>query len=97
MRASVSEVKAGLSGYLKRVKAGEELVITERGKPVARVSRVTSEDKDAAYMEDLYRAGLATPPQIPGGLPAEFWDLPFPEDPDGLALKYLREDRDSRG
>jgi prevent-host-death family protein len=35
--AAVSEVKARLSEFLGRVKAGQEVVITERGKPVARL------------------------------------------------------------
>ena len=35
--ASVVEVKSRLSEYLRLVKAGHEIVITERGLPVARV------------------------------------------------------------
>jgi prevent-host-death family protein len=95
MRASVSEVKAGLSGYLKRVKAGEELVITERGKPVAVVSRIDPADESNADLEELYRAGLAYPPKVPGGLPKDFRDWPRPSDPEGLGLKYLLEERES--
>ena len=34
--AAVSDLKARLSEYLKRVKAGPEILITDRGKPVAR-------------------------------------------------------------
>jgi prevent-host-death family protein len=37
---SVAEAKAQLSKLLDRVEEGEEVVITRRGKPVARVSRV---------------------------------------------------------
>ena len=33
----VSELKAGLSAYLARVKRGEEIVVTERGEPIARI------------------------------------------------------------
>ena len=33
----VRELKNGLSGYLARVKDGEELVVTDRGRPVARL------------------------------------------------------------
>lgn len=35
--AAVSELKARLSKYLNRVKAGEEVLITDRGNPVARL------------------------------------------------------------
>ena len=37
---SVAEAKAHLSALLDRVEQGEEIVITRRGKPVARVSGV---------------------------------------------------------
>jgi antitoxin (DNA-binding transcriptional repressor) of toxin-antitoxin stability system len=37
---SVAEAKAHLSELLDRVERGEEVVITRRGKPVARVNRV---------------------------------------------------------
>jgi antitoxin (DNA-binding transcriptional repressor) of toxin-antitoxin stability system len=37
---SVAEAKARLSKLLDRVEQGEEVVITRRGKPVARVNRV---------------------------------------------------------
>ena len=35
--AAVSKLKATLSEHLARVKAGEEVVVTERGKPIARI------------------------------------------------------------
>jgi len=35
--AAVSKLRATLSEHLARVKAGEEVVVTERGKPIARI------------------------------------------------------------
>jgi prevent-host-death family protein len=37
MRASVRELKSKLSSYLKRAAAGEEVTVTSRGRPIARV------------------------------------------------------------
>jgi antitoxin (DNA-binding transcriptional repressor) of toxin-antitoxin stability system len=37
--AGIKDTKNNLTRYLARVKAGEEVVITERGKPVARLVR----------------------------------------------------------
>jgi prevent-host-death family protein len=37
MDVAVSELRANLSDYLDRVEAGEEIVVTDRGKPVARM------------------------------------------------------------
>ena len=34
--ATVSKLKASLSEYLRQVKAGEEVLVTERGRPIAR-------------------------------------------------------------
>jgi len=36
-RAGIKDIKNNLSRYLARVKAGEEILITERGKPIARI------------------------------------------------------------
>lgn len=41
------EAKTHLSSLLDRVAAGEELVITKRGKPVARLSPYAETDADA--------------------------------------------------
>jgi prevent-host-death family protein len=37
MEVSVREMKNNLSKYLKRAQAGEEVIITDRGRPVARL------------------------------------------------------------
>ncbi len=39
IRAGIKETKNNLSRYLVHVKAGEDVIITERGKPVARIIR----------------------------------------------------------
>ncbi len=36
-RAGIKEVKNNLSRYLARVKSGEEILVMERGKPIARI------------------------------------------------------------
>lgn len=56
---SVAEAKTRLSTLLDRVERGEEVVITRRGKPVARVSRLESprEPIDFARL-DAFRNSL---------------------------------------
>ena len=39
----VRELKNQLSGYLDRVKAGEEITVTEHGRPIARLTSVSVE------------------------------------------------------
>jgi prevent-host-death family protein len=89
--AAVSELKARLSEYLNQVKAGMEVLVTDRGKPVARlvpVSRTKDLKESLVRMEKhgLIRLG-------PGKLPKDFWRIPRPEDPEGLVLKALLEER----
>lgn len=91
--AAVSEVKARLSEYLNQVKAGAEVLITDRGRPVARlvpISRPGDLDESLARMEKqgLIRLG-------PGKLSKDFWRIPRPEDPEGLVLKALLEEREA--
>jgi prevent-host-death family protein len=47
-----------LSEHLERVQDGAEVVVTRRGRPIARLSAV----EVAAPLEDLVRRGLVTPP-----------------------------------
>ena len=88
----VTELKASLSEMLARVKSGEEILITEHGRPIARLMPLPSWDMDAAT-EELVRKGLAKPPERPLG--EDFFRLPRPQDPEGLVLKALLEERRS--
>jgi prevent-host-death family protein len=56
----VRELRQNLSRYLERVKAGESLVVTERGREVARL--VPSGDLvDPFYVEVARQFGATTP------------------------------------
>jgi len=90
-RVSIAVLKAHLSRYLTAVKAGEEVVVTERGKPVARLRPVEPADRRSAHIEALVRAGLARPPLR--SLPVDFFQRPRPADPSGRALTLLLEER----
>jgi prevent-host-death family protein len=93
-QAAVSTVKATFSACLARVKAGEELLVMERGKPVAKlvpVPKDTSDDSTAAQLRELTRAGLVRMGSCK--LPAGFWKMPRPRDKKGRALAALLTDR----
>ncbi len=91
-RASVAELKAKLSEYLARAKAGEEVVVTERGRPVAKLVPVNGEVAVEARLAELVRAGLVRPAEAP--LPEDFLTRALPPDPEGLTLKALLEERE---
>jgi antitoxin (DNA-binding transcriptional repressor) of toxin-antitoxin stability system len=42
IHAGIKEIKNNLSRFLSQVKAGEEVMITERGKPIARIIKENS-------------------------------------------------------
>ncbi len=88
---SVSELKAKLSEQLRRVKAGEEVVVTERGRPVAVLSPVPKAKAGSAELTELIRAGLVRPPKH--RLRDDFWDAPIPNDRRGAVLAALLAER----
>ena len=75
-RASVSEAKNGLSGLLGEVRRGEAVLITHRGRPVARIEpcHVDGPGEEHAVAE-LLRRGVAIPPRAPLDV-ERFLDVP---------------------
>jgi hypothetical protein len=53
--------------------------------------RLTPEEQE--LKERLMRSGPPPTRKGTGRVSEEFWDLPWPEDPEGLLLKALLEDR----
>jgi prevent-host-death family protein len=90
--ATVSKLKASLSEYLRRVKAGEEVLVTERGRPVAKLSPISSSQTLSPHLAEMERQGLVKIGS--GNLPKGFWQLPRPKDPKGLTVKAVLEERE---
>jgi len=87
---TIVALKASLSEILAGVKAGEEVVVTERGRPVARILPYSP---GGAELDDLVRSGRVRRPR--GSLPPGFWEQPRPADPDGRLLAALLDERES--
>jgi prevent-host-death family protein len=90
--AGIAELKARLSQFLARVKAGEEVLITERDVPVARIVPVARDAPEDAYRE-LERQGLVRLGS--GRLPRDFWKLPRGRDPKASVRQAVAEERES--
>jgi prevent-host-death family protein len=89
----VSELKATLSEQLARVKAGEEVVVTERGRPIAKIVPLSSETMGlSAHMSELARNGLIR--LGTGKISKDIWKFPRPVDKRGQALKALLDERE---
>ena len=55
--ANVATLKARLSEYLRHVKAGNEVVVTQRGVPIARLTGLETSERRATRRDRLARAG----------------------------------------
>jgi prevent-host-death family protein len=59
--AGIAALKANLSRYVDAVKGGQEVVITERGRPVAKLMALRPAERRESRRERLARAGLLQP------------------------------------
>jgi prevent-host-death family protein len=57
-RVSVGRLKARLSHYLRRAEAGEPVVVTDRGRPVARLVGLEGETALESRLDELVLTGL---------------------------------------
>jgi prevent-host-death family protein len=92
--ASISEVKNGLSAIIDRVKAGESVVVTDRGIPVAVIEPVTGRIDVEDRLARLERAGILK--RGTGKVPLDLLRTPGPKLADGHTLvEAILEERRS--
>ena len=89
-RVGVRELRQNLSVYLRRVKAGERLEVTERGEPVARLEPLDDPQDPLARLE---RAGRIERRATTDLVRVEPLELELERSLSDL----LREDREDRG
>jgi prevent-host-death family protein len=85
---SVYDAKARLSEVLRVVKGGQSVVITERGRPVARIVRLDPENEESldARWARLTATGRLRPPEVGrGALP------PVGARSPGALSRFLRD------
>ncbi len=92
-RVSISDLKARLSAFLDIVRNGEEVLVTDRGRPVARLMPIQGDEHDDAQREMLLRSGRLRAPSAV--LASDFWTRPRPVDVDGRSLAAVLEERES--
>lgn len=91
--AAVSQLKTLFSEYLAKVKKGEDVLVTDRGHPVAKLIPFRSMGPEGDERRRLAREGVIRLGRS-GQIPREF-QKPSPiKDPEGLALKALLEERE---
>jgi len=94
-RAAISELKAKLSEHIGRVKRGEEVLVTERGKPVARLVPVSPGTAEDDRIRELVRRGVVRAGK--GQLRRALSKLPVCKVREGAVLRALEEERQEGG
>lgn len=91
MRLGLREANQKFSKAVKAVKAGQEVILTERGKPIAVIKPLNGLEKEKATIRRLETAGLLRP--AINRRPMPWWK---PRRLKGEPLsKILRDDRDA--
>ena len=102
IRATISEVKDGMSAFLRRVKLGESVWIMERKTPIARIVPVGRGGMDEAGADDMDRnaklarleqAGVLT--RRVSGSPLDVLGAPLPAGT-GILQALLEERSEER-
>jgi antitoxin (DNA-binding transcriptional repressor) of toxin-antitoxin stability system len=67
------------------------VLVTDRGRVIARLTPVTGDLLEDGRREILIRSGRVRPPTA--ALPKDFWGVPHPQDPQGHSLAALLAER----
>lgn len=89
MEVGVRELKQHLSQYLKKVRAGEVLTVTDRGKPVARIGPVPPPNLPPSVLRAIEEGRMLYRPWRPENLPKPLKMLPG----DKTLADYVSEQR----
>ena len=91
VRTSISELKARLSAFLDIVRQGGDILITDRGRPIARLVPVEGDRRQESRCDLLLRSGQLKSPTA--ALPSEFWKRRRPSDAEGRSVDVVLEER----
>jgi prevent-host-death family protein len=95
MRAvNISELKAKLSAHIQLVRDGEEVLVLDRNKPVARIVPCLASDESERERRLIAR-GILMPP-LKEQRAAVSWPEPPGNVPDEIVEQIWREEREGR-
>ena len=91
MRLGLREANQQFARVIRAVRAGHEVVLTDRGHPLAVIRRIAVDD-ESARLASLAAEGFVVPAPRPGPMPAPSWTA---ESVRGTSIaETIREDRD---
>lgn len=94
MKLGLREANQRFSMAVKAVRAGKEVILTDRGRPIAVITPITSEDPETAALRAMADEGLITLPRRRGLLPPQRWRPP--KVTGRTVSKTIIEDREDR-
>lgn len=89
---NIAELKNRLSVYLNEVKSGEEILVRDRNKPVARIvplARSRDEDEGLLALASQGKLRLGE-----GTLEESFWEMPAPRVSAATLRRAIQQERD---
>jgi prevent-host-death family protein len=89
--ANIADLRNHLTQYLQEVRAGEEIVVRDRQRPIAKIVPFTV-DADQAEDAALVAAGLMR--KGTGSIPPSFWSARRPRVSVRAAVAAVTADRD---
>ena len=94
VKATISELKNQLSAYIKKVRAGETVLIYDRDELVARLEGVPAAIEPEEHLARLERAGVIR--RGSGVIPDEIFDSPGPRAKRSVVEALIEERREGR-
>ncbi len=85
---NIAELKNNLSAYLEKVRMGEEVIVKDRNRPIARLLPLAVKDVEA----ELVAQGVLRFPEE--DLDAQFWKMPRPKIKKEKILAAIKAERD---
>jgi prevent-host-death family protein len=93
-KVTISQLKNRLSAFLKKVRAGQTILVFDRDQPVARLERIKDEGCPDDRLSRLERNGLLR--RSTGRLPLETLQSPAPEAKQSVVQALLDERQEAR-
>ena len=73
MKLGLREANQQFSKAINAVRAGKEVVLTERGRPIAVIKPIKDADTEMAALQQMADEGLITLPSRRGPMPSPRW------------------------
>jgi prevent-host-death family protein len=93
---NIAQLKAQLSAYLAYVQDGEEVLVKDRNKPIAKIVPLHTPQSTSQELVALAAAGLVKLPEVQGGAPKSLRSIPKTRLIRKSMSALMKEDRDGR-